>query len=64
MGSDGESEAVDEEIDTGEEASGAPSRGWQPSIIGEDELEVMAEEGIIPSSDKKLWRSAQGDPSL
>ena len=63
VGSDGESEAVDEEIDTGEEASGAPSRGWQPSIIGEVELEIMAKEGIIPPSDKNMWRSAQGDPS-
>ena len=51
------------DLDTDEEASGAPSRGWQPSIIGEVELQVIAEEGIIPLSAKNLWRSTQGDPS-
>ena len=46
----------------GDDATSAAERYWIPCHVTEEQLEVMAKEGLIPPKEDGGWRSAFGDP--
>ena len=56
------------EEDTGEgagdDASSAAERYWIPCHVTEEQLQSMADEGLLTTKDNGGWRSAFGDTEL